>query len=51
MFRGREMAHIDIGRRVLSQISGELAEYGRPEAPPKLEGKNLSLILIPSKNA
>lgn len=51
MFRGREMAHVDIGRKVLGQISNTLQEWGRPEAPPKLEGKNLSLILVPNKNA
>lgn len=51
MFRGREVTHFEIGKRVMDQVVEALTSDGKPEAPAKLEGKNLSLIIIPNKNA
>ena len=48
-FRGREMAHVDLGRRVMDRMVVALAEDGKPEANPKLEGKNLSMLMSPKK--
>lgn len=49
MFRGRERAHVDLGRKVLDRLVETVAEFGKAEAPPKLEGKNLSVLLAPTK--
>jgi len=48
-FRGREMAHIDYGRKVLDRMVEALAEVGKSEAPSKMEGKNLNLLIGPKK--
>lgn len=48
-FRGREMAHPELGRKVIDQMIEAVAGVGKPETAPKLEGRNLNLILIPSK--
>lgn len=41
MFRGRELSHKEIGFDVMNKVVKDLAEYGTPEAPPKLIGKNI----------
>ncbi len=48
-FRGRERAHVDLGRKVMDRLVETVAELGQAEAPPKLEGKNLSVLLSPVK--
>jgi translation initiation factor IF-3 len=45
MFRGREMAHIDYGRKVLERIVSELQNEAVVESPPRLEGRNMTLLL------
>jgi translation initiation factor IF-3 len=47
IFRGREIAHTDRGFRILSQMAEALAEVGNVEQNPKLEGRNLSMIVTP----
>ena len=47
MFRGREMAHTDLGKRVMQRMMESVEEFGKSEAPPKMEGRNLNLILVP----
>jgi translation initiation factor IF-3 len=47
MFRGREMSHTDLGRSLLQQLAEELAELGTVESEPKLEGRNMQMILNP----
>jgi len=44
-FRGREMAHPEIGRRILERLIGELAEVAMTEAPPRQEGNQMHVIL------
>jgi translation initiation factor IF-3 len=44
-FRGREMAHPDIGRRILERLIGELAEVAAPEMMPRQEGNQMHVIL------
>ena len=44
-FRGREMAHTDLGRQVLMRFAEDCAEKGTMERAPKLEGRSMSLII------
>ncbi|PYR69796.1 MAG: translation initiation factor IF-3 [Acidobacteria bacterium] len=44
-FRGREMAHPEIGRRILERLIGELADVAVPEATPRMEGNQMHVIL------
>lgn len=48
-FRGREMAHQEIGMRVLERIKTDLAEVAAVEQFPKMEGRQLIMVLAPSK--
>ena len=43
-FRGREMAHQDIGRNLLKRIETDLGEYGIVEQYPKMEGRQLTMV-------
>ncbi len=49
MFRGREMAHRDIGFTLINKFRSELEEYGTAEKDPQQEGPNLIMILNPKK--
>jgi translation initiation factor IF-3 len=46
-FRGREMVHQDIGRKILERMAGDLADVAHVERTPLLEGKNMSQIMGP----
>jgi translation initiation factor IF-3 len=50
MYRGREMDHIDIGRKILDNIIHELEQVSLVEAFPKLEGRNMVMTLAPKKS-
>jgi translation initiation factor IF-3 len=47
IFRGREMAHTELGRRVLDRIMVDLEEVATVEQMPKQEGRNMTLVLSP----
>jgi translation initiation factor IF-3 len=47
MFRGREMAHVEEGRRVLDDILRQLEDVGRVEAPPSQQGRRIVCTLAP----
>jgi translation initiation factor IF-3 len=47
MYRGRQMAHIDLGREVLDRVANELKDVAKIEQDPKLEGRNMSMVLAP----
>lgn len=49
MFRGREMAHRDIGWKMMQRLIDDLAEVGMVETRPRQEGPNLTAILAPKK--
>ncbi|HEX9637910.1 MAG TPA: translation initiation factor IF-3 [Acidobacteriota bacterium] len=49
MYRGREIHHVDVGRRILDRLLGELGDFCSVERTPKLEGRNLSMILTPKR--
>jgi translation initiation factor IF-3 len=48
-FRGREMAHQEIGMRVLERIKADLGELIQVEQFPKMEGRQLIMVLAPTK--
>lgn len=48
-FRGREMAHQDLGMELLKRVEIDLAEYGTVEQHPKLEGRQLMMVIAPKK--
>lgn len=50
-FRGREMAHQEIGRRKLERLLADVADYGTPEMKPFMEGRMLVTILAPRPGA
>lgn len=47
MFRGREIAYPEMGRATLERIAKEVGDIGNIEHLPKMEGKNMILILVP----
>ncbi len=49
MFRGREMAHPEIGRRILERLMEELKEIIEIERPPRQEGNNMIAIFTPKR--
>lgn len=48
-FRGREITHQELGMKLLERVKDDLAEYGKVEFFPKLEGRQLVMILSPKK--
>lgn len=48
-FRGREIAHTDLGRKLLIRFAEDLAQYGVAEGQPRLEGRNAHVLLSPVK--
>lgn len=49
MFRGREITHKDIGREMLDKFVEALQDVGKLDNPPKMEGRNMTVILAPIK--
>ena len=49
MFRGRENTHPERGERILSKVAEELSELGHVEAAPKLDGRNMTMVLAPDR--
>ena len=48
-FRGREMAHQELGRKLLERIESDLDEYGAVEQFPKMEGRQMVMVIAPKK--
>ncbi|MFO7592648.1 MAG: translation initiation factor IF-3 [Pseudomonadota bacterium] len=48
-FRGREMAHQELGRDLLKRIEGDLAELATVEQFPKMEGRQMVMLMAPKK--
>ena len=48
-FRGREMAHTDIGEKLLKKFAEECGEFGTVDKNPKLEGRHMSMFLTPKQ--
>ena len=51
MFRGREMTHPELGRRILDRVADNVASVGKVEATAKLDGRNMVMVLAPDKRA
>lgn len=49
-FRGREMAHQELGSQMLKRIETDLAQYGAVEQFPKLEGRQMVMVLAPKRH-
>jgi translation initiation factor IF-3 len=49
-FRGREIAHVDLGRNLLLRFAEDLAGIGQVEGQPRLEGRNAHVIISPVKS-
>jgi translation initiation factor IF-3 len=47
MFRGREMAHPDLGRRILERVADQVKEFAMIEAHPRQDGRNMTMVLNP----
>src|SRR5947199_6013618 len=48
-FRGREIAHADLGKTLLMRFAADLNTYGSVEGMPRLEGRNAHILISPSK--
>ncbi len=49
MFRGREMSHPELGKRILDQVAETVASVAKVEAAPKLDGRNMVMVLAPDR--
>lgn len=49
MFRGREMVHVDYGQRIVERLLEDLQDVALIDDEPRLEGRNLTLMLSPNK--
>ena len=47
MFRGRQMAHPELGREVLDRVAETLGDIGKVEQEAKLEGRNMTMLMTP----
>lgn len=45
MFRGREMAHVDLGRKVLDRLASDISAVGEIEEQPRLEGRFINMVI------
>ena len=50
-YRGREMAHQEIGMELLKRVESDLAELGNVEQFPKMEGRQLTMVIAPKKRS
>jgi len=48
-FRGREMAHRELGAKLLDRVRDDLAELGQVEQFPKMEGRQMTMVIAPKK--
>jgi translation initiation factor IF-3 len=49
-FRGREMAHAELGRKLLERVAEDVTEFGKIEAIPRLEGRQMVMMINPVKH-
>jgi translation initiation factor IF-3 len=48
-FRGREMAHQELGMELLKRVEADLSELGNVEQFPKMEGRQMTMVIAPKK--
>ncbi|MCP4084604.1 MAG: translation initiation factor IF-3 [Actinomycetia bacterium] len=51
MFRGREVHHPELGKKILDQVAEEVGHLARVEVVPRLDGRNMTMVLAPDKKA
>jgi translation initiation factor IF-3 len=51
MFRGREVFHPELGKKILDQVAERVIDVGKVEASPRLDGRNMTMVLAPDKRA
>ena len=49
-FRGREMAHLELGRRLLERVADDVTDHGKIEAMPRLEGRQMVMLINPTRH-
>jgi translation initiation factor IF-3 len=49
MFRGREMAHPELGKRILDRIAEQVRDLATVESSPRVDGRNMVMVLAPAK--
>ena len=48
-FRGREMAHPELGMKILTRVADDVAEFATVESTPRLDGRNMTMVLHPTR--
>ena len=48
-FRGREMAHQELGRDLLERVAGDIEEMGKIESMPRMEGRQMTMVIAPTR--
>src|SRR5580692_6868897 len=51
MFRGREMSHPELGRKILDHVAEQVGAVAKVEAAPKVDGRNMIMVLAPDRRA
>ena len=51
MFRGREMSHQELGLKILERVADQVSTLAKVEAAPKVDGRNMVMVLAPDKRA
>jgi translation initiation factor IF-3 len=51
MFRGREVSHPELGMKLLNDLADQVAAVAKVEAAPKLDGRNMTMVLAPDRRA
>lgn len=51
MFRGREMQHPELGKKILDHVAEAVAHTGRVEVVPRVDGRNMTMVLVPDRKA
>src|SRR5262249_42044787 len=49
MFRGREMAHPELGRKILERVADRVADFAMVESAPRQDGRNMTMVLTPPR--
>ena len=49
-FRGREMAHQELGRELLERVAADIEDYGKIENIPKMEGRQMTMMIGPTSS-
>ena len=51
MFRGREVFHPELGKKILDRVAETIGDGGKIEAEPRLDGRNMTMVLAPQKRS